>query len=117
VKTLGRILIILAAFTVVMGITYMVVNAGSSSTSANMPAFENGGEGGPRPEGARPQFSNGERPEFSGGGRPAFGGGGQRGGGWMSGLVKNVGILAIIVVLITVLKSFMRRKSVPVQVE
>jgi hypothetical protein len=62
-KTLGRILIIVADFVLVMGITSVVVNSTSSSTTA--PAFERGGEG-------LPQFPNSERPEFPGGERPEF---------------------------------------------
>jgi len=104
VKTLGRILIILAVFAAVMGITYLVVNAGSSSTSANMSAFERGGEGQPRPEDMQLQFPDGERPEF--------GRAGPR-GGWMFGLLKNIGIISIITVLIAVPKSLMRGKAIP----
>lgn len=36
-KTPGRILIILAAFTLVMGIAYVVVNTSTSGSSTNMP--------------------------------------------------------------------------------
>ncbi len=115
-KTLGRILIILMVFAAVIGITYIVVNAGSSSTSANMPAFERGDEGRQRPEGGQLQFSNGERPEFPGGG-PEFGREGPRGGGWIFGLIKNIGIIGIIVALIAVPRSLIRRKPAPAPVE
>jgi hypothetical protein len=107
-KTLGRILIIVAAFVLVLGITSLVVNSTSSSTTA--PAFERGGEG-------LPQFPNSERPEFPGGERPEFRGAGPRGGGWMFGLVRNIGVIAIIVALLAVTKSFQRRKAVPVRDE
>lgn len=103
-KTLGRILMILAAFAIVMGFTYVVENAlsvSSSSTSANPPAFERDGG----------NFSplDGERPEF---------GEADSGGlGWMSGLVKNFGIVAVIVALIVVPKTLVRSKAVPVRVK
>ena len=106
-KTLGRILIILLAFAIIMGITYAVVNAGSSSATA--PAFERG-EGFPQADGAQLQFPNGERPEFPGGERTEFG------GGWMFGLVRNIGIVAMIVALIAVPKSLLRRKSATVRI-
>ena len=106
-KTLARILIILVAFGLIMGIAYVVVNATSSSTSA--PAFERGGESFARPDGLQSPFRNGERPEF-GGARP-------RGGDWMFGLVKNIGIIAIIVALIVVPKSFRHKKAAPVRVD
>ena len=99
-KTMGRILIILIAFVMVMGVTYAIVNSGSSSTSPNSPAFERGGED------LRPL--NGERPDFD---SESPGG-----GGWIFGLVKNVGIVAVIVALIVVPKGFMRRKVIPVRV-
>lgn len=100
-KTLGRILIILTAFVVVMGITYIVVNSGSSSTSTNPPALQRGSES------FRPL--NGERPDFD---REGPGG-----GGWAVGLVKNVGIVAVIVALLAVPKSLMRGKVTPIRVE
>ncbi len=87
-KTLGRIVVILCAFALVMGLTYMAVNAGSSSTGAAAPAFERGG-GFPRLAGAR----------------------GERGGGWMPGMIKNVGIIAVLVALVTVPKNFMQKRK------
>jgi len=97
-KTLGRILIILLAFTLVMAITYTAVNAASSSIG--VPAFKRGGEGLPRPEGVRPP--NGEGREFR------RGAGGLR---WIMGIVKNMGIIAIIVALVVWLKDFMRKRT------
>jgi hypothetical protein len=98
-----------------MGITYLAANAvssGSSSTSANLPAFERGGEGFPRAEGEWPQLQNGEQSQFPAG-RPEFEERGLRGGGWMFGLFKNIGIIVIIVALMAVLKSLLRRRPVP----
>ena len=104
-KTLGQILIILMTFTLVMGITYVAVNAVSSSTTVR--AFERGGEGVPRPAGVQPQIPNGQRPEFPGGeGRG-------RGGivRWILGTVKNVGLVAIIVAVVVWLKDFLEKRK------
>lgn len=98
-KTLGRILIILMAFAIVMGITYMIVNS-SSSSSTDMPEVLRG-EGFAPPAGERPALDGAE----------------MRGAGWAFGLVKNIGIVAMIVAMITMPKSFMRRKAVPVRVK
>jgi hypothetical protein len=110
-KTLGRILIILATFALVMGITYVVVGAANAArASMGVPAFERDGEGFPRPEGAQPQFPNGQRPEFQGGeGRESRGG---RGGfRWILGAVKNIGIIAIIVALVVWLKDYLEKRK------
>ncbi len=99
-KTLGRILIILVTFALVMGITYVAVNAVSSSITVR--AFQRGGEGSPRPEGAQPQFPSGEGREFRGQGV------GLR---WILGTVKNVGLIAIIVVLVVWGKDFLEKRK------
>ena len=95
-KTLGRILIILAAFALIMGIAYVAVNAISASGTA--PAFERRGEGSSRPEGARPPLPGGEG----------------RGGGsilrLMFGFVRNVGIVAVIVALVVWLQDFLEKR-------
>jgi len=100
-KTLGRIIIILVAFVIVMGITYTTVSAsGSSSTSA--PAFESGGEGfAPRPDGERPEFRGED----------------QGGGGWIFGLMKNMAIVAVVVALIVFPKNLLqqKRRAIPVR--
>jgi hypothetical protein len=107
-KTLGRILIILAAFALVMGITYGMVNAVSSSTLVR--SFERGGEGSPRPEGVQPQFPNGQRPEVAGGE-------GREGRGGVSiirlilGTVRNIGLVALVVVLVVWLKNYMEKRK------
>lgn len=94
-KTLGRILIILAVFTLVMGTMYAAVNAGTSSNSSTPATFEN------RRDGPRPELPNGER----------FEGRGERGGGWLFGAIKNIAILAIIVTMIVVPKGWMQRRK------
>lgn len=97
-KTLGRTLIILLAFALVMGITYTVVNAASSSIGT--PAFERGGQSFPRPEGVRPP--NGEGREFRGG---------ASGLRLLFGMTKNIGIIAIIVALVVWLQDFTRKRT------
>ncbi len=108
-KTLGRILLILAAFTSAMGITYLAVNRGSSSASTNGPAFERGNGRNFQPGGEQPQFFNGQRPEFDSGRRSGFGGAGAS-LGWILGMLKNVGIIAVIILLIVVPKGIWRKR-------
>jgi hypothetical protein len=105
-KTLGRIFIILAVFALVMGITYVAVNAGSSSSSASGPQFDRSFPA----DGERPAFGDGERPEFPGGERNEFRGE-RGGGGWIFGLIKNVGVVGIIVALIVLPKGWMRKQK------
>jgi hypothetical protein len=104
-KTLGRILIILVTFALVMGITYVAMNAISSSTTVR--SFGRGGVGSPRPESVQPQFPNGQRP-----GLPGSEG---RGGGGMIhlilGTVRNIGLIAIIVVFVVWGKDFLERRK------
>jgi hypothetical protein len=107
-KTLGRILIILVTFALVMGVTYVAVNAVSST--ATVRAFQRGGEGSPRPEGVQPQFPNGQRPEFPGGEGREFRGQGV-GLRWILGTVKNVGLIAIIVALVVWGKDFLEKRK------
>ncbi len=89
-KTLGRIVIILCAFALVMGLTYVVVNAGSSSTASTAPAF--GRDTGFRPAGTRREFH------------------GEGSGGWMFGMIRNAGIIAVVVALVAVPKSIGRKR-------
>jgi len=109
-KTLARILVIVTAFAIVMSAVYFAVNAGGASSS-NPRGFERGD--GFSPDGPRPEFRGegfppgGERPEFRGEGR---------GGGWIFGLIKNVGILAVIVTLIVLPKNLLQRKRQPAPV-
>jgi hypothetical protein len=103
-KTLGRILIILTAFVIVMGITYVAVNAGGLSSSGGMPQFEND-------RGSLPANGQFEQPEFGVGqfeGRPEDR---ERGGGWMFGLIKNVGMIAVVVMLIALPRRIKRNKK------
>jgi len=107
-KTLGRILIILAAFAIVMGITYVAVNVAGGSSSTGMPQFQ----GGERPALPNGQFEMGERPAFPGsqfGERPE--GRERGGGGWMFGLIKNISIVAVVVTLIALTKSIIQKKK------
>ncbi|GAB4445782.1 MAG: hypothetical protein OHK0041_03720 [Anaerolineales bacterium] len=92
-KTLGRILVILAVMSLVMGITYAAVNAGGASSAA--PQFQ---------EDRRPPFREGQ---FEGRERPERGEGG---GGWMFGLIKNVGVIVVLVTLIVFPKSVRRKR-------
>jgi hypothetical protein len=99
-KTLGRVLVILTVFAIVMGMTYFTVNAGSSSSSST-PAFQRGGEGF-RNDGARPENRNEGRR-----------------GSMMFGLLKNTILVAFIVVVIAFPKSLIqqRRRIVPVRIK
>jgi hypothetical protein len=106
-KTIGRILIILAVFSALSGLMVLAVNA--SGTSA-IPAGVDGAPAQFRPEGdgdedgAQPV--GGEfRPEH--GERGGAGGSGSR---WAFGLVKNVGIMAVLVVLIALPKGLAKKK-------
>jgi hypothetical protein len=96
-KTIGRIVIILTAFVIVMGIVYIAVDA-SGSSSSSMVQFDADERLAP-PDG---QFEG--RPEHLEGG-----------GGWMFGLVKNVGVIAVVTMLIVVPRNIRqkRRHSVP----
>lgn len=101
-KTFGRVLIIVLAFAIMMGITYSAVSASSSSTNA--PVFQRGGEG----------FApNGEQRGFR------DEGGGGSGFGMMFGLLKNTILVAIIVALIAFPKNLLqqRRRAVPVRID
>ena len=90
-RTFGRIVIILGAFALVMGLTYVTVKAGGSATGSAPPAFERGA-GFPRPDGARREFR------------------GEGGGGWMFGMIKNIGIIAVLVALVTVPKNLIQKR-------
>jgi hypothetical protein len=100
-KTLGRVLIILIAFAIVMGMTYFAVNAGGSSTTTTS-VFENGSANF-APIGARPEL----RSENSGG------------ADWMFGLLKNIIVVGIIVAIIVFPKNLtqQRRRAVSIRIK
>jgi hypothetical protein len=113
-KIVGRILLILVVFVLVMGITYVIVNARSSSSSGVPPRFEQANGRFAPPDGAPPGFENGERPDFPGGGREFRG---ERGsGGWLFGALKNIAIIGIIVALIVVPKSWIQKRKKAAQI-
>lgn len=102
-KTIGRILIILAVFSALSALMVLAVNSSGGSSSA--PDFD----------GAPPQFEGQEgregfRPE-GGETRPEFGERGERGGGWMFGLTKNLVVISLLVTLIVLPKSIARNKK------
>lgn len=103
-KTLGRVLVIILAFTIMMGITYTVVNAsGTSITQAS--EFQRGGEGFTPPNGGGAEFRDEDR--------------GGSGFGMIFGLLKNTMIVAVIVALVALPKNLLqqKRRAVPVRIE
>ncbi len=92
-KTLGRILIILTVLAIVMGMTYFIVTAGNSSRTTNVPAFTRSTEGRFRPEGG---FPGGDR--------------NPRGGGWIFGMIKNMGIVALVVAFVVIPKNMWQKR-------
>ena len=111
-KTLGRIIIILSAFLIIGGLMVVTVNA-----SGNNAAFSReGGRTEFRPQGGEQgQFQfppDGNRPpSFREGGEGREHGGPAGGGRWMFGLLKNLGVLTILVVAIVLPKSIIRKKK------
>ena len=105
-RTLGRILIILFVFALVMGLTYTIVNASSSNSGTNGPSFERGE--GERPEipGGRP---DGARDEEEGRSR-------NFGLGMILGAIKNSAIIGVIVALVVKFKDRMRKRKQEPQV-
>ena len=101
-KTLARILIILAVAALLTFAIVAIVNSNSSNASLPGNGFQ------PQAEGFRPQGSlpDGNRP-----------GRGEGGGGWMFGLVKNAGVMAVLVALIVLPKSLFKRKKVNAAIE
>jgi hypothetical protein len=101
-KIIGRILIILVVFAALSGLMVAGVNASGS----NAPDFDgasqfrpDGGEG-LRPEGDENRPDRGERSERGGAG----------GSRWMFGLLKNVGVMAVLVTIIAWPKSVAKKK-------
>lgn len=102
-KTLGRIFIILAVTALITAALYFAVNASGTGTRSD---FRPRGEqfqptGQFQPGGARPNFE---------GGRGERGGEGRAGGGWIFGLVKNVGVVALLVAILVLPKGLAKRK-------
>lgn len=93
-KTLGRILIVLAVTALVTTALYLIVNASGTGTSAD---FQSRREQ-LQPSGSRPDFEAGrpERDEMS--------------GGWMFGLTKNLGVISVLVTILVLPKSVGKRK-------
>ena len=104
-KTFGRILMIVVAFAIMMGITYSVVNA-SGVSSRRTPEFQRGDDGFAPSNGERREFHDDE----------------ERGGsgfGMLFGLIKNTIIVAFIVVLIAFPKKLLqqKRRMAPIQTD
>lgn len=108
-KIVGRVLIILAVFALLMGITYVIVNTRSSSNVGVPPRFGQANGRFAPPDGAPPGFENGERTGFPGGGREFRGERG--GGGWLFGSIRNIAIIGIIVALIVLPKSWIQKRK------
>jgi len=91
-KIIGRILIILVVFAVLSGLMVATVNASGSNTSSF--------------DGAPQLHADGDM-----GGRPEHGERGAAGGSrWMFGLLKNVGVMAVLVTIIAWPKSVAKKK-------
>jgi hypothetical protein len=107
-KTIGRILIILVVFSALSGLMVLAVNASGSNTPNfdGAPAqFRPQGDGdGIRLEGDQFNPEGGQT-------RPERGERGDTGGPrWMFGLVKNVGVMALLVTLVVLPKSIAKNK-------
>jgi hypothetical protein len=98
-KTIGRILIILAVTVLVAGALYLIVNAGGTGTASTFPQ---------RGEqfASSLNFEAGARPEFEGGGREPR----QLGVGWAFSLLKNVGVISLLVAILVLPKGLAKRK-------
>ena len=97
-KTLGRILIILAVFVALSDLMVIAVNA----SGTNAPDFNGTSQFRPGGDGIRPEGDQ-NRPE-----REELGGGGSR---WMFGLIRNIGVMAVLVTIIVWPKSVAKKKK------
>ena len=96
-KTLGRILTIVLALGIVMGVLYVSVNATASAAPAQNARFERG---------QRPEFPDRDRGERF-----------ERGGfGWIFGAIKNIVVIAIIVTAIVIPKRWLQRRKRQLQI-
>jgi hypothetical protein len=108
-KIVGRILIILAVFALVMGVTYVIVNARGTSASGITNRLESGNGRFTPPEGAPQGFQNGQQPQFPREGREFYG---ERDGGeWLLEAFKNIAIIGVIVALIAIPRSWMQKRK------
>lgn len=96
-RTLGRMLIILLAITIVMGVMYVAVNSVPTNAPAQSPRPDRGDR--PKP----PDRDRGERSE----------GGGFR---LVLSALKNTVVIAIIVALVVVPKGWLRRRKRQAQI-
>ena len=98
-KTFGRILLILLVTILIGAGIYALVDANASSSAPG--GFPRGDEF--RPGDSLPDF-DGDRPD----GRER----GEMEGGWVFGLIKNVGVIAIFVVIIVLPPSINKKKRI-----
>lgn len=101
-KTIGRILIILTVFSALSGLMVLAVNFSGGSLASDFDGDSQqfrpqGSDDGIRPEGERVRPDHDER-------------GGAGGSRWMFGLIKNVGVMAVLVTLVVLPKGWMRSK-------
>jgi hypothetical protein len=100
-KILGRILIILAVFLALSGLMVIGVNASGANApdfNGSRPGFRPGGDGNQfRPDGGQNRHERGDR-------------GGAIGLRWVFGVIKNVGVIALLVTLIVWPKSIAKKK-------
>jgi hypothetical protein len=112
---IGRILLILAVFALVMEITYAIVNSRSPSGAGFTQRFEPGNRQFASPQGAAPGFQNGERPEFPSEGRNEFRG--ERSGGRsLFGAFRNIAIIGTIVAMIVLPKAWIQKRKREAQI-
>jgi hypothetical protein len=111
-KTIGRILLILAVFSVLSGLMVAAVNANEQQSTA--PSDFDGVPSQFRTDGD--EDTDGIRP---GGGefRSERGGRGDIGGSrWIFGLLKNVGVMALLVTVIALPRSLAKKKRIQLAV-
>jgi len=105
-KTLGRILLILAVFVALSGLMVVAVNASGS----NAPDFDGAPQFRPAGNGEGEMLEGRVRPDGDDN-RPEHGERGGAGGSrWMFGLLKNVGVMAVLVTIIVWPKSVAKKK-------